>query len=132
MRVGECKLTTLAPCAEIALGRDGAHRIPLGASTFCRFHARVRSDISHYQSHLVSGHRRTTQPGATVECCLTGSTKHHDLMADTTGDEDTMATLNAAKQQLRAAMKHKLKAVSHDSIVSQSMAPQPRKSQQAN
>ena len=29
MRAGECKLTTLAPCAEIGLGRDGAHRIPL-------------------------------------------------------------------------------------------------------
>ncbi|KAK3899575.1 hypothetical protein C8A05DRAFT_18008 [Staphylotrichum tortipilum] len=31
-----------------------------------------------------------------------------------------MATLNAAKQHLRAAMRHKLRAVSHDSIVSQS------------
>ncbi len=35
-------------------------------------------------------------------------------------DDDTMASLNAAKHQLRAAMKHKLSAVSHDSIVSQS------------
>jgi hypothetical protein len=53
-------------------------------------------------------------------------------MSDTTGDEDTMAKLNAAKQQLRTAMKHKLKAISHDSIVSQSMAPQPLTSQHAN
>ena len=42
------------------------------------------------------------------------------LMSDSAADEDTMASLNAAKHQLRAAMKHKLRAVSHDSIVSQS------------
>ena len=57
------------------------------------------------------------------------------LMADAAADEDTMASLNAAKHQLRAAMKHKLRAVPHDSIVSQStglrlteppLAPEPR------
>ncbi|KXX76322.1 putative 5-formyltetrahydrofolate cyclo-ligase [Madurella mycetomatis] len=37
-------------------------------------------------------------------------------------DQFAMASLNAAKQQLRAAMKHKLKAVPHGSIVSQSSA----------
>ncbi len=57
------------------------------------------------------------------------------LMSDSAADEDTMASLNAAKHQLRAAMKHKLRAVSHDSIVSQStglrlteplLSPEPR------
>jgi 5-formyltetrahydrofolate cyclo-ligase len=41
-------------------------------------------------------------------------------MSDAAAEEDTMASLNAAKQHLRAAMKQKLKALSHDSIVSQS------------
>ncbi|KAL2024537.1 hypothetical protein VTK56DRAFT_7580 [Thermocarpiscus australiensis] len=39
----------------------------------------------------------------------------------TVGQQSAMAPLNAAKQQLRAAMKRKLRAVSHDSIVSQSL-----------
>lgn len=36
-----------------------------------------------------------------------------------------MASLKAVKQQLRAAMKHKLKAVPHESVVSQSTASEP-------
>jgi 5-formyltetrahydrofolate cyclo-ligase len=42
-------------------------------------------------------------------------------MADiATNEQVEMASLNVAKQQLRSAMKQKLNAVSHDSIVSQS------------
>ncbi|KAL2135731.1 hypothetical protein VTI74DRAFT_7101 [Chaetomium olivicolor] len=43
-------------------------------------------------------------------------------MADTSAGDDNgeMASLNAAKQQLRSAMKHRLKGISHESIVSQS------------
>ncbi len=44
-------------------------------------------------------------------------------MADTTAKEapeDTMATLNAAKHHLRAAMRHKLHPIPHASILSQS------------
>lgn len=36
-----------------------------------------------------------------------------------------MASLQAAKQQLRLAMKQKLGAVSHDSVISQSMKSPP-------
>ena len=36
-------------------------------------------------------------------------------------EQFAMASLYAAKQQLRSAMKHKLRAVSHESILSQSM-----------
>jgi 5-formyltetrahydrofolate cyclo-ligase len=41
-------------------------------------------------------------------------------MSDAT--EEAMAPLNVAKRHLRAALKVKLKAVSHDSIISQSTA----------
>ena len=48
-------------------------------------------------------------------------------MADSAGDELVdMSSLNAAKQQLRAAIKQKLKTVSHDSIVAQSTPIQPK------
>lgn len=43
--------------------------------------------------------------------------------ADITLDEQEMAPLNIAKRHLRAAMKLKLKAVPHESIVSQSTMP---------
>lgn len=39
-----------------------------------------------------------------------------------------MASLNAAKQQLRTAMKHKLKGIPHESIVSQSTTLSPTQS----
>lgn len=47
------------------------------------------------------------------------------MAEETTNNLVTMVTLNAAKQTLRAAMKQKLKHVSHDSIVSQSTEPYP-------
>lgn len=47
-------------------------------------------------------------------------------MADSKGDEPVdMASLNAAKHQLRAAIKQKLKTVSHDMIVAQSTISDP-------
>jgi hypothetical protein len=45
-------------------------------------------------------------------------------MAEVSAEE--MASLNAAKQHLRAAMKVKLKVVSQDSILSQSTADHER------
>lgn len=41
-------------------------------------------------------------------------------MADAADEQAAMASLSAAKTQLRAAMKQKLRAVSHESIMSQS------------
>lgn len=46
-------------------------------------------------------------------------------MSEAVPEETAMASLNAAKKQLRAAMKHKLSAVSHSSIVSQSTTRTP-------